>query len=129
MKNKNEELEQLFLSLTKNLTRKFDFEIDPDIIYFHNENGNVLFKQYNNKMTISEDYPNGMLKFNGNIFWDEFKMNWDDTETFLSNMMKKHFKFNMDGICITAFGEYKLNISVDLKDLPKTIHLKDHINK
>lgn len=129
MENKNEELEQLFLSLTKNLIRKFDFEKEPNIIYFHNENGNVLFKQYNKRGVTLEDYPNGMLNFNGNIFWDEFKINSDDTKTFLSNMMQKHFKFNMDGVYITAFGEVPLNITIDLKDLPKTIHLKDYVKK
>ncbi len=112
MKNKDEELEQLFLNLTNNLIRKFDFEKDPDVIYFYTENGAILFKQYNKRGVALEEYPNGMLNFNGNIFWNEFKMNADETKTFLSNMMRKHFKFNMNGVYITAFGEKELGLTI-----------------
>ncbi len=127
-------LEGIFLLLTNNLKR---IQINEYEFHLINSEEQIIFKQSNKPddwKPEAERNPNGFLNFNGNIFWDEFKLNSDDTRIFLKCMMEKHFKFNMDGIGITSFGEivFEKPIAIDLKNVPQeglSINLGDYIKK
>ena len=78
--------EQIFLDLWNGCTIKFDFEKYPE----------KIFLMKNDKVIFEQDHKNGRLWCNYNRVWlifeKEFGMKYDDIQSFIKNMVEKHFK-------------------------------------